>query len=333
LISEEFINTIKWTIPGILVFDGCRTRRRLLMFLVCLFIMYLLIATQVVLRLPASSVFNPDGNINATRKACLDIGYGACDMSAMLAGVFWAILATLPLVRDRKYLAAVLAAAFMVMYGQALTGGRAGFVAWGVTGLAMCLLRWRKYLIFAPIIVILLPIIFPGAAQRMLMGFGQSDVSGEAMVNRETVTSDRTRIWPHVIDKIGESPLVGHGRLAMPRTDLAERVTSDIGAYTDQPHNMYLETLLDNGVLGSLPIFVFLAMMILYSAILFRSDNRLCSAVGGLAFALTLPQLVGGIGSQHVYPEISTMGMWMGMFLVLRVSVEEKNMQIGVTVA
>jgi hypothetical protein len=36
LISDELINTIKWVLPGLLLFDGCRTRRRVLMALSCL---------------------------------------------------------------------------------------------------------------------------------------------------------------------------------------------------------------------------------------------------------------------------------------------------------
>ena len=93
---------------------------------------------------------------------------------------------------------------------------------------------------------------------------------------------------------------------------------------------MYLETLLDNGILGSTPILLFFALIVIYSARLFRSNNRLCSATGGLALALTLTQLFGGIGSQHVYPKESTLGMWATIFLMLRVYVEQKRTQMEV---
>ena len=55
--SEELINTVKWVLPGVLLFDGCRTRKSVMMFLVCLFGMYLLIAIQVVRRLPPQLIF------------------------------------------------------------------------------------------------------------------------------------------------------------------------------------------------------------------------------------------------------------------------------------
>jgi O-antigen ligase len=323
LISEELINTIKWVLPGLLLFDGCRTRRRLIMVLVCLLVMYFLIGTQVVLRLPASSVLSVE-TMNETRKACEDIGYGACDMSTFLAGASWGILATLPLVRRKKYKALILAAAGMVAFGQALTGGRAGYLAWGATGLVLCLLKWRKYLILAPVIVLLLPIVFPGVVGRMLEGLGETDVAWQSTIDDYSVTSDRTLFWPYIIDKIAESPVVGYGRLAMERTGLCYSIESEHpGTGATHPHNMYLETLLDNGIVGSMPILLFWGILVVYAARLFRSDNRVCSAVGGLALSLMLAQLIAGIGSQHFYPEESTLGAWAGMFLAVRVYVEQ----------
>ncbi|OHB76607.1 MAG: hypothetical protein A2Z25_06075 [Planctomycetes bacterium RBG_16_55_9] len=217
----------------------------------------------------------------------------------------------------------------MVMYGQALTGGRAGYLAWGSVGLIMCIMRWHKYLILAPVVLILLPVIFPGAASRMFEGFGEVDVAGQATINQNAVTSDRKLFWPYIVAKIEQSPLIGYGRLAMRRTGLVEYIeTEHPGIGASQPHNMYLETLLDNGIVGSLPIFLFWAMMVVYSAVLFRSPNHLFAAVGGLSLSLMLAQIFSGIGSQHVYPEESTFGMWTAIFLTLRVHVEEKKARV-----
>ncbi|RPJ37833.1 MAG: O-antigen ligase domain-containing protein, partial [Planctomycetaceae bacterium] len=183
-----------------------------------------------------------------------------------------------------------------------------------------------KYLIIAPVVVILVPVVFPGATARMLEGFGQIDVTGEAGIDTNAATSDRILFWPYIIRKIGDSPWIGHGRLAMQRTGLVQVLEEEYpGIGATQPHNMYLESLLDNGVLGSLPLFAFWAMMILYGARLFKNDNRLYSAIGGLVLSLTLAQLFAGVGSQHFYPEESTLGMWVAMFLSLRVYVEKQR--------
>jgi len=328
LISEELINTIKWVLPGILLFDGCRTRKRVVMALVCLLAMYFLISAQVIRKMPFESVFGGGDNIQYIRlRVCGRVGYSACDTSTMLAGACWGTIAALPLLGQKKYKALAVVAAGMIAFGQALTGGRAGYLAWGTTGLLLCILKWRKHLIFAPVVVMLLPIIFPGTTTRMLQGFGQIDAAGQATIDKDSVTSDRTLFWPYVIDKIGESPWIGCGRQAMKRTGVTEYLEQALGDPVGHPHNMYLETLLDNGVLGSLPIFLFWGMIIVYSARLFRSNNRLYSAVGGLALSLMLAQLFAGIGSQHFYPRESTLGVWAAIFLSLRVYVEEKRMQ------
>ena len=72
-------------------------------------------------------------------------------------------------------------------------------------------------------------------------------------------------------------------------------------------------------------IFVFWGMMIILSIKIFRSKNRLCSAIGGFSLSLIMTQLITGIGSQHFYPLEETFGLWMAMFLAVRVYVEEKR--------
>ena len=327
LISEELVNTIKWVLPGVLLFDGCRTRRQVVIALACVLVMYLLVSVQVAKFMPAAAAF--DGDVLTRYRVSLGryIGYTACPVSAMLAGASWGLLATLPLVRGYKRRILVLVAAGVVTYGQALTGGRAGYLAWGGAGLLLCLLKWRRYLLLAPVIVTLLPIVLPGPTARMFSGFGQTDVTGQRTTDDDAVTSGRTELWPYVIDKIGESPWVGYGRLAMTRSGLVEYLEQIRGAgeAERQPHNMYLEAMLDNGILGSAPILLFWVIVTFYLGHLFRSHDPLHSAVGGLALSLTVAQLISGIGSQHFYPDSSTMNMWVAVFLGLRVYVEEQR--------
>jgi O-antigen ligase len=330
LLSEELLNTIKWALPGLLLFDGCRTRRRTIMALVCVLAVYFLVSVQVIKFMPPGAAFGDSDALNGSRvRLGRFIGYSACDISAMLAGASWGIVAALPLVPRRRYQLLMLAAAGVITCGQALTGGRAGYVAWGATGLILCLLKWRKHLVLAPFVVMVLPILFPSAASRMLSGFGETDTAGETTINDYTVTSGRTLIWPYVVQKIEEAPVIGYGRLAMERTGLSERLMKEMGESFPHPHNVYLESLLDNGILGSIPIVLFWGIIVAYSALLFRSANRLYSTAGGLALSLTLAQLFAGIGAQHYYPRVSTVGLWTAMFLMLRVHIEEKQAQLS----
>jgi len=326
LISDQLINTIKWVLPGVLLFDGCRTRRHVVMTLSCIFAVYVLIAVQVVRYMPLAAAL---GDAAVLERARISLGnymnYTAVNISAALAGVSWAILAALPLVRKRLYQVLLAGTAGVVTLGQALTGGRAGILAWGGTGVILCLLRWRRYLLLAPVAVILLPLVFPAATGRMLSGFEETSAAGEGVVDKYEVSSGRLLVWPHVIKKIGQSPFIGHGRMAMRRTGLTSQMTQMGYSRFGHPHNMYLETLLDNGILGSLPILLFWGVVVVYSARLFRSDNRLYSVVGGLTLALTLAQLIAGMGAQHFYPRSVTLGWWASTFLMLRVHVEEKR--------
>lgn len=329
LVTEELLNTIKWVLPGLLLLDGCRTRRRAVMALACLLTMYSLIAIQLVRNMPPNAAFSGGQMIQWARsRACSRIGYSTGEMSTMLVGGFWGMLAVLPCIRRKKYWAIVLPMAAVLVFAVATTGCRAGYLACGATGLALCLLKWRKYLILAPVVAVLLPVVFPGVVDRMLTGFGEEDAAGQTVADLNAVTSGRATAWPYVVAKIAESPWIGHGRLAMQRTGLTERIENEHpGTGAPHPHNMYLETFLDNGILGSLPILLFWATVVVYSARLFRSRNRLYSAVGGLSLAAALAQLTAGIGAQHFYPLESTLGTWAAMCLMLRVHIEEARAQ------
>ena len=332
LISDDLINTIKWTLPGVLLFDGCRTRRRVIMALVSIIGVYFIIAIQLHRLLPMSSILQGGDSISYTRGSCKGMGYAATDLAVMLAGASWGLLAIMPLFR-RKCRIVILIAAGIMVTALALTGGRAGYIAWGATGLVLCLMKWRRYLVLAPVVAVLLPMVFPGAVGRMLSGVGQTDVTGRTSVDEYAVTSGRNLIWPPVIDKIAASPLVGYGREAMIRTGVTAYLLMKYGESDSvpHPHNIYLETLLENGVIGSLPIFLLWGVIVLYSTRLFQSDNRLYSAAGGLALAMILTSLTGGISGQHYYPQAHTLGLWAAAFLMFRVYLEAQRGQAAET--
>lgn len=322
LVSEELINTVKWTIPGLLLFDGCRSKQQLTLAVCCLLGLYLLVALQVARQLPIDCAMGGMQGVQLLRlKLVKGVGYSSCDMSTMLAGASWAMLAMVAVCRTKWQKVLVVCAAALTAYSQALTGGRAGYAAWGVTGLVMGLVKaeWRKYLLLAPVVPITLYMLFPGAAERALQGVGEINVAGEAYVNNDEVSSGRASVWPYVVDKIGESPGVGYGCLAMRRTGLTDFLEAQIGMGFFHPHNAYLEWLLDNGVVGLVPVAAFFGICLVWSAVLFRNTNSpWYAAVGGIALSLVLAQLLGAMGSQHFYPRVSTTGMWASALLAIR---------------
>jgi O-antigen ligase len=335
LVSERLVNTLKWVVPGLLLYDGCRAAPRLRLALAGVLGLYLLLALQVIRWMPAgSSLTGAALNYRALKTIVNEIGYHPVNMSMMLAGACWAMLAAVPLVRKRWQQALIVIAALAIAYAQALTGGRMGYVTWGVVGLTMGLLRWRRYLLLAPLMVIGISLAVPGAAERMLQGFGEKTANDDVVTNDYEVTSGRTLIWPYVIAKIKESPLIGYGRLGMDRTGLAERLWRELAESFPHPHNAYLEWLLDNGLLG------FLLVMPFYGVLLWGSARLFCSssappyvAVGGVCFALVLALLVAAMGSQTFYPREGSVGMWAAIGLMLRLSVQRQHMRAAAPAA
>ena len=55
--------------------------------------------------------------------------------------------------------------------------------------------------------------------------------------------------------------------------------------------------------------------------------------VGCVGLSFTLTQLIAGLGSQHFYAEEDSLGIWLVMFLVLRVYVEQARIGTGAFIA
>lgn len=331
LISEFFINTIKWVIPGLLLYDGCRSRQRFFMGITSVLGVYFLLAVQVIKWMPFTSALS-GGSLSARSLKVLlnEVGYHRVNISAMLAGASWGIFAARPLGTTPRLRAAILLAACAAMYAQALTAGRAGYVTWAAVGVILCTLKWRKYLVVFPIAAITVLTLVPGVAERMLEGFTPESwdpnrhaigqVGGEAGVDVYTVTAGRMLIWPYVIEKIGEAPLVGYGRQAMVRTGLVDFLYKNLGEEFAHPHNAYLELLFDNGLVGFAIVVPFYLLIVWRSFSLFLdSRNPIFYAMGGATAAFVLALLVAAMGSQTFYPREGWMGMWCLFGLMLRV--------------
>lgn len=332
LISEYVINAVKWVVPGLMLFDGCRNRRRLTLAVLCVLAVYFLLAVQVIRWMPLSSATSGFSLMLRSRKIISsEIGFHAVNMSMLLSGGSWAVLAATPLLRRRWQKLAAVGAFFVIALGQALTAGRMGYVTWGVVGLLLCFLRWRIYLWLLPLVPVLIMAVLPGTADRLLEGFGARDVHGEAIADDQQITSGRTEVWPLVLEKIVRSPAIGHGRLGMRRTGLANYILETKREGFDHPHNAYLEWILDNGLIGFVLVMPFYAMMVWYAVRLFRDrGDPACAAVGGVALALLLALLVAAMGSQTFYPREGAVGMWCAIMLMLRVYVQRFGVRAAV---
>ena len=343
MVSEYLINTVKWVIPCLLLFDGARTRPRMLLGLASVLGVYLLLGLQVIKWMPLSYAL--DGESLSARSLKIltnEVGYHRVNISAMLAGASWAIFATRPLALLPWHRVAIICATVAVAYAQALTAGRAGYVTWAAVGLILCSLRWRRYLLGVPVLAVAVAILAPGVTQRMLEGFTASsrdvnvrleagrpqDLDGQPRGGPDayTITAGRTVIWPYVIERIQRNPLFGYGRQAMVRTGLTQFLFLNLGEAFGHPHNAYLELLFDNGLFGFILIIPFYVIVLRRSISLFMDTGHpLFTSVGGVASALVLALLLAGTGSQTFYPREGWLAMWCAIGLMLRVYQERER--------
>jgi O-antigen ligase len=337
LISEELINTVKWVIPGLLLYHGCRSRRRLLLGLAAIAAIYVLLAVQVIRWMPLGVLRSGEELAVRSIKILMnEIGYHRVNLSVMLAGACWAIVAMRGLAKSATLRAAILGTALIVAFAQALTGGRAGYATFVAVGIVLGLVRWRGYLLALPVVVAAVLALVPAARERMLEGFtpetrdvhvgtAEDDENPNAP-DEYTITAGRTLIWPYVIRKIVDSPIVGYGREAMQRTGLSGFLLHELGESFPHPHNAYLEWLLDNGLVGFALTMSFYATVIVMSLSLFRdSRSQVFVATGGTCLALVLALLFGAVGSQTFYPREGAVGMWGAIGLMLRTYVERRR--------
>lgn len=326
MIREYLLNPLKFMLPGLLFFDGARGRSRFLMGLGAIFFVYLFVAALVFKWMPLSQVgASGDIAVRSLRRLGAETGFYRTTVSVMLAGASWGVLAARGLFSSRLASLASFGLFLALVFAQALTGGRGGYLAWACVGLVLCLLRWRVLLLVGPLLVTAILVLVPPVRDRALEGFRPSADAqmGEEAVDQDTLSAGRLLVWPYMMAKIQEAPFFGYGRLGFQRSGLYAFLVQEVDPSFPHPHNAYLEWLLDNGWIGMCLTAPFYALVVLYSLVLFRdSSHPLFVAAGGLAFSLVFSQLVGGLTGRHWYPDEETVGMWCAIGLMMRVWVE-----------
>jgi O-antigen ligase len=326
------VNSLKWLIPGFLLFKGNTSNERTTLALLAFGLCSLLVAVQVVKQMPLGNLL--DGTSlqqRANRVLGKNIGYHRVDLAALLAGATWMFYAMMHFANRKLLSFGLLAATGLSFLALLLTGGRAGLVACAAVGFFLSLKLWRKMLIIGPFVLLIALLAIPAVQERVLEGFTEdSHEVGIAEMGVNTVdehgrdlyaiTSGRVVVWPFVVEKFKEQPLIGFGQKAMLREGVSTEIIGVFGPGVafGHPHNAYLELLIDTGMLGAFPILLFFAWLIRkvwpYCD---RRSSGLTSLVAIVCFAFVASQLVASIGSQSFYPREGVVLMWssIGLFL------------------
>ena len=338
LFSEHVINTYKWLLPPILLYYGCNSRERFIWGIVSILLIYVILALQVIKAMPIGAIASGrDLEQLALKILSTNVGFHRVNLSMMLSGAFWALFTLKELLPQKSQTKYLLLVCFIVFYAQALTGGRTGYVTWAAIGAIMSLVHWKKYLIIGPLIVVLIFSFVPAVQERMLQGISENSYEdtnelaytkeNDDDVNMYSVTSGRILAWPLIIDKIEDRPLVGYGKKAMQRTGISTYLYEVYHETFPHPHNMYLQIMLDTGLIGTIPILLLFILIIKHSfSLLIDKNSKYYIVAGGVAFSLSFSLLLAGIGSQTFYPREGTVGMWCAIALMLRVYVERSKL-------
>ena len=320
IIMEYFINGVKFILPAVMFYDLCDTKEKVNLALIAITAGYLVLALQIINYMGISDFSGSDLNKRGVRVIARDTGYHRVDASMMLAGASWAIFALTEIYKERKWQIALLGCAAIALLGQVLTGGRAGYLAWAGTGMLLCLIRWRKLLPIAPVAALLLIAFMPGIRERLFSGFADKNSVIVESRDDSAITSGRSEIWPYVVHKIQENPIVGYGREGMKRSGLTEIIYYDFGQTWGHPHNAYLQLLIDNGIIGAiciLPIY-FITLHKAFRCFISKIDGVYVAA-GGVCIALISALFIASIGSQTFYPRQGMLGLWCAMGLIIRI--------------
>jgi O-antigen ligase len=321
LVSENLINTVKWVVPGLLLYDGCRSRQRFRMAVAAVCLLYLFQAIQVVQYMPPEAIWT-SGELRARMRLADEMGLTPAILGKAFACGTWGILAASVLLKSKAGKLAAFAAAGVVALAEVMVGSRSGYLAWVVVGVAMCAVRWRAWLAAIPVALVLAFVLLPGARGRVMLGFGETNVSGGKATNLDEVFSGREKIWPYVVEKICDAPVIGYGKDAAVRTGITATLRRQLGrdVGVGHAHNIYLNMMLESGAVGLFVALLFFGTVLLRSARLFAAKaGATCAAAGGMALAAVLGYLVSGVGSQHFYPQEGDIATWCTVGLVLRV--------------
>ncbi len=317
---DTIINPLKYLAVGFLFYDGALRRTRVKMALVCAVgsgLCYSLLMFKTL----REKVFTIDtgGARRATDKL---IGLFANDLAEITAFSLWgALLLVIVLYKPWEKFAVLFTAAASLPAFLALKS-RAGFLAFVASGVLLGMLRYRILLIILPLAAIGVGVAVPDVADRVLAGVG-SDVDHSDF---DEISSGRTTyLWPASLEQVAKSPIVGHGRYTILRTDAYERMM-DLGAKAvpQHPHSAYLEVLLDAGGVGlGICIACFLGLLYVGWQLLRYPYDSLIRVVGAIGLVAVATEMSAAIAGSSFYPTQSAVPYLCVWGVMLRVRHEQ----------
>ncbi len=214
----------------------------------------------------------------------------------------------------------LLGATLIIAVGVVLTFSRGGFMAM-LFMLGFYVWHFKRLGLGLAV----LTLVVAGAAvapdairERLMTGLEDAPVSKQLTgsgAGGDELTAGRVWIWRQLAPEILRSPVVGRGLGSVQWSEAAK----DGRYYANHPHNLYLEILMDLGLVGAVCIAIFYR----YVWKLFRrlsEDERLMPAMRGYflgSAAGLLGMLVYGFSNGNYYPASEQLYFWVNIGLAL----------------
>jgi O-antigen ligase len=237
------------------------------------------------------------------------------EAGVLLATAFGPMLFMQAYVRHRGWQWVLRLGAGLVAAGVAVTFSRGAFLGLMVILLAYVLhFRRIKTAVSVLVAVVIGASLAPAAIwERLSLGLEETRSAGIVTSQTDELTQGRVYTWKALAPEIVRSPLWGRGELS---TEWSNHVKTSLYS-ASHPHNMYLEILMDMGLLGAFAMFLWYR----YVWRMFRSlgrDERVPAPMRGYflgASTALLAMLVYGFSNGHYYPAPEQIFYWVSIGL------------------
>ncbi len=296
VLVDMLYSPLRFMLLGLLMFDGVRSKRQLLYGLCSVLGAVLIYAIVVDKEIPLSSLAG-DG-MQFRHRITKWTNRHPNDLARLFAASFWIGISiwqlkvgSLTLRRVVPFLLGFIVIALGHTHSR---GGYLAFVAVGIV-VAITVSSWRTFAVLA-MAVIVAGTSAPSITKRIFTGV---DMTGDQALDMGEVTAGRDVIWAAALVGIEESPLIGHGSKGYVVSS-ALMTSIAHGGGEGHPHNAYLETLLDHGILGAFGrlgplLYVLGAGVVLVR----RRRDPLLRLAGVAAVAWATACFIMGLSGQH----------------------------------
>lgn len=317
-------NEVAWplitVLMAIMIYDGARSRGRILLAMASLVVMATLAAAYIIKLIPVSSLLDPGSVLKYRHRIEREFGLHPNDVVTVLVPGMWISIGCL-LLTGRKYVRLLLSGAIAVMgVALLLTQSRTGMVALLGVSLLLGLVRFRAVTLATLAVFLVILVSLPSIAANWSRGVSVNTLEGQSATDLNEVTNGRLELWRLAWSDVLDSPVIGHGRRYWMRGPAGhEDVTNS------HPHNSYLEVWMEYGGIGLAVILgVFGSLLAPALRMLKRGALPLELAAGLGATACLLTHFVVGFGGRAFLPRVTIIITFVMCALAMRVYVASR---------